>query len=446
MKKIMFYSQHLAGIGHLVRSTEIIRSLAQYFEVYFIHGGQVVPGFQLPAGVKEIRLPGLYMEGPVLKVVDDSQILEKVQEQRQGLLLATVDSIRPDYLITEGFPFSKHTLRFELIPLLKHIEASSHPTKVVCCLRDIIMTQAMTDSVRAKKQVRTCKWINRYYDLILYHSDAQLQRLEENFSRVDELQPEVFYTGYVTQAEAKSRVLSDEDSYALSHPGPSIVVSVGGGRHGYGLLRAISSIAPTLAQIIPHKIYAFAGPYLPEADFLELQELATTGPNLVLRRFTPCLMDYLKQADLSISLGGYNTTMNVLKTGVRSLIYPSPSEDQSGEQSLRARKLEGMGILTVLTEADLAPDPLIGRILSTLREDYQAHSFNLDGAQQAAMKLQQILSKPSGLKAAVGCAGLTPQHTYEETLSPEIDANDESSEIGALQHPTVPIKMTIAWR
>ena len=395
MKKIMFYSQHLAGIGHLVRSTEIVRSLAQQFQVYFIHGGQAVPGFQLPVGIREVRLPGLYMEGPVLKVVDNSQALEQVQEQRQALLLAAFDSICPDCLITEGFPFSKHTLRFELIPLLKHIEASGYPTKVVCCLRDIIMTQAMTDSVRAKKQARTCKWINRYYDLVLYHSDAQLQRLEENFSLLNELKPEVFYTGYVTQAESESAALSDEDSYSLNHLGPSIVVSVGGGRHGYGLLRAIATLAPALGQKIPHKIYAFAGPYLPEADLLRLQELATNSPNLVIRRFTPRLMDYLKQADLSISLGGYNTTMNVLKTGVRSLIYPSPSEDQSGEQSLRARKLENLGLLTVLTEANLAAEPLTQHILNALETPCQAHAFNLNGAQIAALKLQQLLDNES---------------------------------------------------
>ncbi|NJL86291.1 MAG: glycosyl transferase [Leptolyngbyaceae cyanobacterium SM1_1_3] len=431
MKKIMFYSQHLAGIGHLVRSTEIVRSLAQQFEVYFVHGGQAVPGFQLPNRVNEIRLPGLYMEGPVLKVVDDCQPLEKVQEQRQALLLAAFDSIQPDCLITEGFPFSKHTLRFELIPLLKHIEASGYPTKVVCCLRDIIMTQAMTDNVRAKKQTRTCKWINRYYDLVLYHSDAQLQRLEENFASLNQLNPEVFYTGYVTQSETKALPLNGEDLYYLNQPEPSIVVSVGGGRHGYGLLSAIASIAPTLAQIIPHKIYAFTGPYLPEADLLTLQEMAANSPNLVLRRFTPRLMDYLKQADLSISLGGYNTTMNVLKTGVRSLIYPSPSEDQSGEQSLRARKLEKLGILTVITEADLAPMRLIEHILNAFGAHYQAHRFKLDGAQQAAMKLQQLLSEMpdsnavvKGAEAMAPCSNKKVFHaeSFLEKELPAIDA------------------------
>ncbi len=433
MKKIMFYSQHLAGIGHLVRSTEIVRSLTQQFEVYFIHGGQDVPGFQLPDRVNEIRLPGLYMEGPVLKVVNESQLLEEVQKQRQVLLLDAFDTIQPDCLITEGFPFSKHTLRFELIPLLKHIDASGYSTKVVCCLRDIIMTQAMTDSVRAKKQARTCRWINRYYDLILYHSDAQLQRLEENFSSLSELNSEIFYTGYVTQAETESLPLNGEDRHYLSQPGPSIVVSVGGGRHGYGLLRAIASISPTLARIIPHKIYAFAGPYLPDADLLTLQEIAAkNGSNLVVRRFTSRLIDYLKQADLSISLGGYNTTMNVLKTGVRSLIYPSPSEDQSGEQSLRACKLEKLGILTVLTESDLAPEPLVQHILTALKKPPKAHRFNLNGASETAMKLLHFLSENPESDAVLADTRTTAQRNYGQGFAPAIASENQRSEVTTL--------------
>ncbi len=398
MKKIMFYSQNLAGIGHLVRSTEIIRSLAQHFQVYFIQGGQVVPGFQLPTGIVAIHLPALYMEGPVLKVVETSQPLEVVQEQRQAQLFEAFEAIQPDCLITEGFPFSKHTLRFELIPLLKHIKAAGCPTQVVCSLRDIIMTQALLESVRAKKQARTCQWINRYYDLILYHSDPQLRRLEESFSRVDALNPEIFYTGYVTQAGAESGGLSADDRFDRGQSDPSIVVSVGGGRHGYELLSAIAAIAPSLAATIPHKIYAFAGPYLPESDLVQLQARAEKTTNLVLRRFTPHLIDYLKQADLSVSLGGYNTTMAVLQTGVRSLIYPSPSKDQSGEQTQRARKLESLGILSVLSAADLEPAHLTQCILTALEKPVKTHHFQLNGAQQAAMKLRQFLNGSAAVK------------------------------------------------
>ena len=48
MKKLMFYCQHILGMGHLIRSMEIVRGLTDDFEVCFINGGEIVQGFQVP--------------------------------------------------------------------------------------------------------------------------------------------------------------------------------------------------------------------------------------------------------------------------------------------------------------------------------------------------------------------------------------------------------------
>ncbi len=55
----MFYCQYLTGMGHLVRSTEIVRSLAEKFQVYFINGGPIVEGFEIPKNVESFFLPSL---------------------------------------------------------------------------------------------------------------------------------------------------------------------------------------------------------------------------------------------------------------------------------------------------------------------------------------------------------------------------------------------------
>ena len=56
--RVMFYSQHVLGMGHLVRSLEIIRGLAE-FEVCFVNGGELVAGFAPPPAVKVVNLPPL---------------------------------------------------------------------------------------------------------------------------------------------------------------------------------------------------------------------------------------------------------------------------------------------------------------------------------------------------------------------------------------------------
>lgn len=391
MKKIMFYCQYLAGMGHLVRSTEIVRSLVKDFEVYFINGGQAVPGFELPNATEIINLPALRMENEELKVVEGAQSIEEVKEERKNQLIAVCDRIQPDCLITECFPFSKQKLVYELVPLLEHAKASEHSPKIVCSLRDIIMTQNMKVKARLKKAEKVCKLINKYYDLVLFHSDPKVQRLEECFPRVEDLNCEIYYTGYVAQSPSEHPALMAEDITSLNQEEPMIVASVGGGRYGYELLSAIVEVSPVLEISLPHKIHAFAGPFMPKEDFLLLQKAAADKSNVTLRRYTPQLLAYMNRAELSISLAGYNTTMNILRTGVRPLIFPSPSEYQSGEQSIRAEKLEKLGVVDILRPEDLAPENLAQKIMACLNKKTAFHSFDLQGAQKASSRLRELL-------------------------------------------------------
>jgi predicted glycosyltransferase len=110
MKKIMFYCQYLSGMGHLVRSREIVRSLVKFFQVYFINGGPILEGFEMPAQVELIRLPALWLEDGKFCVADTSKSVEEIKEIRKNQLITVFDQIQPDCLITEFFPFGRHKL------------------------------------------------------------------------------------------------------------------------------------------------------------------------------------------------------------------------------------------------------------------------------------------------------------------------------------------------
>jgi predicted glycosyltransferase len=391
MKKVMFYCQYLAGMGHLVRSTEIIRSLVKDFQVCFINGGQAIPGFEFPSGVDMIDLPAVWEDGSELKAVDNSQSIDDVKENRKRKLLSVFEQFEPDCLVIECFPFSKHKLQFELTPLLERVQSSGRSVKVICSLRDIIMTQPMSDEARAKRQKKVCRLINQYFDLILFHADPQLQRLEECFSRVNDLNCEVYYTGYVAQSSSENLPLTAEDIDDLNRTEPMIVASVGGGRHGYELLNAIVEASSILETSLPHRIYAFTGPFMSEDELLQLQAAAAERRNITIRRYTSHLLEYMNKAELSISLAGYNTTMNLLRTGVRSLVFPSPSEHQADEQSIRSEKLEKLGVLDILRPDQLNCDRLAQKITACLRKKPIAHTFDLQGAQKSSLRLQQLL-------------------------------------------------------
>lgn len=394
MQKIMFYCQYLTGMGHLVRSTEIVRHLAKHFQVYFINGGPPIEGFAMPSEVACIDLPALWLEGGKFQIPVGCKDVESVKQRRRDLLIETFDRLQPDCLITEFFPFGRHKLRFELLPLLDRIKANAPATKIVCSLRD-----AIGRSDLATESETICDLVNEYFDLVLFHADPRFQSFAETFPHYAKLGCEVRYTGFVAQSASGSRTPEDElDLAAIGPQQPLILTSVGGGRLGYELLEAVITVSPILAKQIPHRLQIFTGPFLPESQFVRLQELSAGCSNVRLRRFTPRLLDYMEKADLSISLTGYNTTMNILRTGVRSLVAPSGHYDRDVEQLARTRKLEKFGIVEAIAPQDLEPTAFARRILTKLRQPSTRETkelFDLQGAPNTAIELQEFLAESS---------------------------------------------------
>ncbi|MEM9087694.1 MAG: glycosyltransferase [Cyanobacteria bacterium P01_F01_bin.53] len=400
MKKIMIYCQHLAGMGHLVRCREIIRSLAPTFKICFVSGGQMVSAFELPRMVEVVQLPGLRQKGAALIPLDETTSLEEIKAQRKQMLLDIFDRFQPDCLITECFPFSKMSMKYELSPLLKKAKSSLQTVKIICSLRDLIMTQPLPAEEKIRRIDKVCRLINRFYDAVLLHADANFQRIEGCFPRASDLTCEIIYTGYVAQSPSNIAMPTPEDITAFGDLSPMIVVSAGGGRHGYPLLNAMMRASPLLTHQLPHQIHAFAGPFMPEEDFLTLQQAAAKLPNVTLQRYTPLLIDYLNKADLSVSLGGYNTTMNLLRTRVRSLLLPSLNPSQTDEQRIRAEKLAHLGVLTLLTPQDLRPQRLAEAIITALHQTPTSHQIDLQGAAKTASYLQKLLTEKSALVEA----------------------------------------------
>lgn len=385
MKKLMFYCQHILGMGHLVRSMEIVRGLTQYFEVCFINGGEIVPGFVTPPNIQIINLPAIKTdtEFKELQLVDNTQSLEAVQELRREQLLLLFEQIQPDCLIIELFPFGRRRFSFELIPLLEQAK-KQEKTRIICSLRDIVVNKQ--DQNRHEEKV--CKLINKYFDMVLIHGDPQFQTLEESFSRVCDLKCAVHYTGYVVQ--------NLEDHVALVEPQlkkPLILVSVGGGRFGHELLECTILTAAILRERIPHQILMFAGPFIPNEKYAELRTLAADYTNLEIYRYTPNLLKYMKEAELSISMAGYNTTMNVLTTNVKAMMLPFTGNDDQ-EQTFRAKKLEKLGIIDVIDSEDLVPEVFANKIINCLSKQANKINFDLAGVAKSAYFIHQLFDVP----------------------------------------------------
>jgi predicted glycosyltransferase len=315
--------------------------------------------------------------------------LEETRAIRRTLLLEAFNELNPDVLVTELFPFGRKHFRFELLPLLERARSQhSRRTLVVSSVRDILVARKDQEEY----EERVCSLVNSFYDLVLVHGDEKFLKLDESFSRVSDLRCTMAYTGYVVQ-QNKNDADKTYGFPLVEQKRPTIVVSNGSGQYltGQMLLESVLRAAHLLQGQIPHEFHVFAGPLMPENAYHRLQTLAARYGNIRLSRYTPDLAAVLKSAELSVSMAGYNTVMDILSAGVRALVYPVTSNGDQ-EQSVRAEKLARMGVLDLIQSEELVPEELAQKLVAALRKEPTRLALNRGGAANSALLLRKHLA------------------------------------------------------
>ncbi len=90
---------------------------------------------------------------------------------------------------------------------------------------------------------------------------------------------------------------------------------------------------------------------MPDESFIKLQNFAKQKSNIELIRFIPNLAQEMANSAVSVSQCGYNTAMDILRSGVASVVVPF-ADNGDDEQMKRARRLEKVGVLRVLEKSE----------------------------------------------------------------------------------------------
>jgi len=385
---IVIYCQYVWGMGHLFRSIELARALAGH-RVILVAGGQPV-ALEVPGHVEIVRLHELHMDERFTTLLpgEAGPPLAAIQRARAAALASLFEHHRPQVFIVELYPFGRTAFGFELEPLLENLRRGCYGrVRTVCSLRDVLVEKRDP----AAYEARVLDRLHRWFDLLLIHSDERLLPLSETFSRCEDIRIPKAYTGFVAARPDPENGRRLRGELGLKPEQKLVIASCGGGRSGYRLMKSVLE-ACRRSSDPPLHLEAFCGPFMDAGEFNELHAMAADGRNV--RRFTPRLIDYLAVADLSISLAGYNTCMNLLATGAPALVLPYARQR---EQPLRVERLKTILPLVVLGEDDLEPRRLgqaIERGLS-LKRSALAGALNLDGAADAARYLEAWMAAPA---------------------------------------------------
>lgn len=373
--KMILYCQHVLGIGHFMRTLEICKALAEH-DILLVTGGAAVDA-PVPANVREVRLPGLMMDSDFkgFYATRPDRPVEAVMAERRSLLMDLFVEEKPDLLLVELYPFGRKKFRFELDPILEGIRDGSLPKcRVACSLRDILVEKEDVESY----ENRVIATLNRWFDRLLVHADPALVRLEETFSRVDDIAVPVVYTGFVTAKPPSGARERIRRSAGIPEDGRLIVASVGGGKVGGPLLQAAADAFALLGRNTFLRI--FTGPFMDKEIHRDLEARSTQ--RLRVASFTQDFLSWLAAADLSVSMAGYNTCMNLMAARVPSLVWPFA---QNREQRLRAERLARFGGLGLLEDVDLKPDRLAALMTERLSAGERPDPrLDLNGAGNAA--------------------------------------------------------------
>lgn len=384
--RVFFYVQHLLGIGHTMRAAALTRAMQHAgLDVTYVSGGFDSVALDL-AGASRRQLPPVRAADATFKtLVGDGghPIDDAWRIRRRTALLDAFDAADPDIVLIEMFPFGRWPFRFELLPLLDTARRRRRRPKIVCSVRDILVPK--TDPTRLSAIVET---IREYFDAVLVHGDPDFVRFDETFPRAPEIAERIHYTGYIAPPGEARTTASDQ-------PG-EVLVSAGGGSTGGKLMR--TALAARAQSCLTERPWRFlVGPNLPAED---RAKLVAQHPGVTIEPLRPDYRTLLADCAVSISQAGYNTVMDILTCGARSILVPF-SAGQQTEQATRAGRMAARGWTQVLPEEMLAPDTLAAAIAEAMAVPRPTIAgLNLGGADRSATILAGMARRSTDREAS----------------------------------------------
>lgn len=374
MKKVGFYCQHLLGIGHLTRSLAICSHLVNDFEVHFFQGGPRTDKTIVHSNFHHHFLSPLFMDEETSALFDpEGQLtLDEKWEKRKVEINFILKEEKLDALVVELFPFGRKKFKDEIFQMIEQARSHNSEIKTFSSIRDIMVEKH--DAY--KRNPRIVKWFLEYFDIGLVHSDQRYLKLDETFPETTHIAHRLHYTGFVTEPVKQMNVERKKQ----------VLISMGGGIVGDEMVLAVCKVAH---QFPEYQFKYILGPNSSLGLKNSLVDLEKQVKNLSSLPFGPNFEENLLESELSISLSGYNTMMNVLNTKTKAIVYPYM---KNREQSLRASVFEKSGHVRVIHEADLSDERLMFLINDSLMSPYPHLDVNLNGSQSSSLKIREALS------------------------------------------------------
>jgi predicted glycosyltransferase len=318
-------------------------------------------------------------DADVVRIQDTQERQNNVAERREFILQQYAEH-NPAVLMFDTFPFGDSGLAEELMPLLE--QAKSHsaiPPHIICCLQDI---QNFAGSNPQQRDDRTASLLEKFFDLVLVHTDPVFARLEEFFQPKNTLSTPVQYTGFLLPGPTSGAPTGVRKKRVL--------VSAGGGETGAPLFRAAVEAHHLLWDASRLPMTIITGPLATKKVRADIQMLSSDSRSLTIKQSVPNLGAEMRKVQWSVSQCGYGTATEAIASMVSPLFVPSGGR-RILEQTDRAQRLAHWGVGRLLVQDHLNGVSLANEIMQLAHFVPRETGFSMAGLTSTKMYINRLI-------------------------------------------------------
>ena len=369
--RLIVYSHDAFGLGNIRRTLKICDQLAKEIpdlSILLLTGSPMVHSFRLSPKVDYVKLPCVHRQARnkyISKYLRTS--FREISQMRQDLIFACFKSFKPDIVLVDKVPVG---IKGELSQSIEWLKSERPDSKLILGLRDILDDPEHVRKLWERRNFYDT--LERFYDSIWVFGSSKIYDMVAEYGFPENIARKLNYCGYIMQSPA----LRDKDEVKRElgiGAGRFVVVTAGGGGDGYNLMKTYLKSLRALRRSINgdadraiHSLIVL-GPDMPLHKKERLLQKVSDGPGLVkIIDFTTEMLNYMNAADLVVSMGGYNTTCEILSLQKRAIIVPRVRPVT--EQWIRTRRLQDLGFVDMIHPEKLTSETLSERVLQILFE------------------------------------------------------------------------------
>jgi predicted glycosyltransferase len=378
--KILLYSHDSYGLGSIRRTLLLSEALVAHYPramVLIVTGSPMIHAFRVPEHTDYIKLPcfdraNADCYGPAFLGVADAD----VAAIRRGVLRKAILGFGPDLMIVDKRPSG---VGGELLDTLRSLRARPKPLRLVVGIRDILDAPAATRA--SLKRTRDLTTIARYYDEVWIYGERSIFDPIAEYDFPPEVARKTCFCGYLKRPTIPR---------AAGTGMPRVLVTMGGGADGTGLIQTYLAGLLAFPHRLALKTTVVFGPQIRAEDRTAVLDRYGSLADVQFVDFEPDLRARYADADVVVSMAGYNTVCELLSFDLRAVLVPRASPVE--EQLLRARRFAARGVFESLEPEERDPAVLMSHVLAALsRPCPSAVTVDMDGLRRVCARVEALL-------------------------------------------------------